>query len=242
MFAFIFQMLFINEQNPWNIQSIYDLQHFNCPICSYKNNQKQEFINHAYEFHPESENYLKNINDGSLDDVDIPYLKEEPEFDVNLSSELDIKIEDGYVESLDEKFDNDQDNLSARVIINSLELDTYYCDICNSYFCNQNALQLHKDTNHHNLQQNWNESYEDKTDECHKEYKCSNCGKSFDLRRNLNHHFNKFHAKRSYDCDLCDKLFSRSFYLKRHQNRTHLNEYMKNPIIRNQRFLLYLIL
>ena len=222
-------------ENPWNIQSLYDLQHFNCPTCTYKNNQKQEFINHAYEFHPESEYFLKNIKDDSLNDVDVSALEKVPKLDADVfTGEFDIKIA--------EEFDNDQDNLSAFVIIDSLKLDTYHCSICNSYFCNQSALQLHKDTNHHNLQQNWNERYEVKTDECHKEYKCSNCGKSFDLRRNLNHHFNKFHAKRSYDCDLCDKLFSRSFYLKRHQNRTHLNEYMKIPIIRNQRFLLYLII
>ena len=45
-------------QNPWHIQSIYDLQYFNCPSCEFKNNSKQEFINHAYEIHPIAINYF----------------------------------------------------------------------------------------------------------------------------------------------------------------------------------------
>ena len=56
-------------ENPWNIQSIYDLQYFNCPTCLYKNHLKQEFINHAYYFHPESIEHLTNINDNSLIDI-----------------------------------------------------------------------------------------------------------------------------------------------------------------------------
>ena len=36
------------QQNPWNIESIYDLQYFNCPSCTFKNKHKQEIIIHAY--------------------------------------------------------------------------------------------------------------------------------------------------------------------------------------------------
>ena len=43
------------EQNPWTIiYSIYDLQYFNCPTCQFKNQSKQEFINHVHEIHPEA--------------------------------------------------------------------------------------------------------------------------------------------------------------------------------------------
>ena len=42
------------EENPWNIQSIYELQYFNCPTCVFKNQSKQTFINHAYEYHPDA--------------------------------------------------------------------------------------------------------------------------------------------------------------------------------------------
>ena len=62
----------ITEENPWNIQSLYDLQFFNCPSCDFKDYLKQEFVNHAYNFHPEAWPYLNNIKDGSLDDIIIP--------------------------------------------------------------------------------------------------------------------------------------------------------------------------
>ena len=60
-------------KNPWNIQSIFEFQFFNCPSCTFKNNSKQEFVNHAYEIHPESIDFLMNINDNSLLDVQCPW-------------------------------------------------------------------------------------------------------------------------------------------------------------------------
>ena len=59
--------------NPWNITSIYELQYYNCPSCVYKHILKQEFVNHAYEFHPESIDYLNEIIDESLSDVTCPW-------------------------------------------------------------------------------------------------------------------------------------------------------------------------
>ena len=71
-------------ENPWNIvQSLYELQYFNCLSCSYKNKSKEDFIIHAYDFHPESINSLKNIHDGSTDNISLPWITPEK-----------IKIED----------------------------------------------------------------------------------------------------------------------------------------------------
>ena len=60
-------------ENPWNIQSLYELQYFNCPSCTFKNQSTQEIVNHAYELHPESIEYLMNISDESLTDVLLPW-------------------------------------------------------------------------------------------------------------------------------------------------------------------------
>ena len=60
-------------ENPWNIHSIYELQYFNCPSCTFKNHLKQEIINHACEIHPKSVKFLKNIIDNSLEDVVCPW-------------------------------------------------------------------------------------------------------------------------------------------------------------------------
>ena len=63
--------------NPWHVQSIYELQYFNCPTCDFKNQYKQAFIHHAYEFHPEAVELLTLIEDGSLDDVNCPWESKE---------------------------------------------------------------------------------------------------------------------------------------------------------------------
>ena len=90
--------------NPWNIQSIYELQYFKCPSCEFiKHYSKQELINHASESHPESIEYLRKINDNSLYDVTFPWN--------SLVSE--IKIEE---QNLDEKIDL-VDNLSHKVLL-----------------------------------------------------------------------------------------------------------------------------
>ena len=61
--------------NPWSVQSIYELQYFNCPSCVFKNHSKQDFINHGFKFHPEAIEHLINIQkDGSsLSDIDCPW-------------------------------------------------------------------------------------------------------------------------------------------------------------------------
>ena len=60
-------------ENPWNIQSIYELQYFNCPSCVYINRCKQDFVNHAYEFHPESNIYLAKLDNESINDIICPW-------------------------------------------------------------------------------------------------------------------------------------------------------------------------
>ena len=61
-------------QNPWSIESIYDFQYFICPKCSYQNHSKQEFVNHAFEIHPEAVDHLCKIQDDSLNDIFCPWI------------------------------------------------------------------------------------------------------------------------------------------------------------------------
>ena len=49
--------------NPWDIQSIYDLQYFVCPACIFYDPSRQELVNHACKIHPESVEFLKNIKE-----------------------------------------------------------------------------------------------------------------------------------------------------------------------------------
>ena len=66
-------------ENPWDVKSIYEYYHFNCPTCSYKHTSKQDFVNHVANIHPESVDYLKNLSDGSLCDIETPWKSSESE-------------------------------------------------------------------------------------------------------------------------------------------------------------------
>ena len=81
-------------ENPWNIQSIYELQFFNCPSCIFKNQFKQELINHAYEFHPDSIEFLMNINDESLNDIVFPSIDDIDIKHENLEGEVSSNVEE----------------------------------------------------------------------------------------------------------------------------------------------------
>ena len=89
--------------NPWNIESIYELQFFTCQTCIFKNHSKQEIINHAYETHPESIECLKNIKDESLKDLLLPWNENIPFESQNISKiKKDIKEEPKIKEELAE--------------------------------------------------------------------------------------------------------------------------------------------
>ena len=53
-------------QSPWALESIYYYQFYCCPECDTKVALKQDFIDHAFKFHPDSRLYFPNIIDGSL--------------------------------------------------------------------------------------------------------------------------------------------------------------------------------
>ena len=90
-------------QNPWNINSIYELQYFNCPSCGFKNSSKQEFINHAHEIHPECVQFLSKISDNSFSDVLCPWneiVTSEIKIEENEILTSDIKIEETNLDEL----------------------------------------------------------------------------------------------------------------------------------------------
>ena len=62
--------------NVWNVNSIYDLQFFNCPDeqCNFKHSSKQEFIDHVCDNHAEYLILRNSISDGSLDDINNPLI------------------------------------------------------------------------------------------------------------------------------------------------------------------------
>ena len=105
-------MMKTENENHWNVKSLYEFQFFNCPTCPFKNYSKQDFVNHAFDAHPKSKYYLMKIsNDNSFDDIQIPppdnniveKLRIE-NFQEVIDQTIDIKYElDDYRECLKEK-------------------------------------------------------------------------------------------------------------------------------------------
>lgn len=191
------------EENVWNIQSLYDLQFFLCPSCTYKNNLKQEFINHVYELHPDSDQYLKNITDGSLRDVEIPTLNINDEFDQNLvlypSNEFHFEI-DLKNESIENSVENSIDSVNNGDI---------YCEQCDLDFCNLSSLQDHIRLLHLDNTNN------------DKKYKCESCVKTFLKKQSLKTHLLTHENEGKKKCDYCEKIVRIKTELKRHLISEH---------------------
>ena len=86
-----------NDENPWNIKSVFAFQYFNCPSCLFKDSAKQTFVDHAIAVHPESIAMFSSISDGSLDDIDpsMPNaIQNSIEDDIEIENDSQVEMED----------------------------------------------------------------------------------------------------------------------------------------------------
>ena len=159
-------------ENPWDVQSIYDLQYFNCPSCVFKNQSKQVFVNHAFYCHPNSVHCLSKIKDESFTDIICPWNRDDSKTeDESNSLKVEIKTEnngesfeadspdnyyDGnFVEENDETYNLEADengsNLEENYVpepqceINEIpqKLNLFECKICEKTFTRNQHLQRH---------------------------------------------------------------------------------------------------
>ena len=204
-------------ENPWNIQSIYDLQYFNCPSCVYKNHSKQELINHANDFHPESIEYLTHINDKSLIDVILPW---------NVS-EKEIKSEENDLDSINSE---ETDYYPLYVEVKEIKTDNCKNEQIKSF---DSLKRLTGITISRNKNQNKKkcESAREKFDRLYNHVpknhveannKCETCGKLFPDIGGLKKHINNVHEKkRQVTCEKCGKDFTQPYSLKVHMKAVH---------------------
>ena len=163
-------------ENPWNVESIYELQFFNCPSCIYKNYSKQEIINHAFQFHSESVEYLKKIKDKSLDDISLPW-----DFIMkDMKTEVEDKIENN---SFDKKsvalYQKEEENLNfmkCEEIKTEPEIEfdnseTFVDEVIQNVECNLYDEDFFKQESWKNHSGNVREDVKNKG--------CEICGKSF---------------------------------------------------------------
>ena len=223
-----------DSENPWNIQSLYDLQYFNCPSCSYKNNLKQEFIDHALNFHPESSQYLNNISDGSMTDVQIPNngtkiidFKSENNFS---HGGWEIKVEESEETTNNQNPENDTDysyTQFEKVGLSQKDLNFHYTSEYEDFKVFNKSSNGRKDFKCESCEKSFSEGqtlrrHIRRIHEGHKDYECESCGKSFSAGHALKKHIYTIHeGHKDYKCDYCGKAFPESAHLKKHMRQTH---------------------
>ena len=225
-------------ENPWNITSIYMFQYYNCPSCIFKNNSKQEFVNHACEFHPESIDYFIKINDNSLSDVTCPWneisiqiKEEEPEIQSNTSESI-VDIPIIKKENLNEESNsvgefylayknptNSPENSSTNEIpTNSTENTLITGNPTNSSKIPSTTENSPNSSEIPLTNQNSTNLSEVPIDKI-----CKFCNDYFHQFLDLHNHIEEVHEghKNPNACNLCDKSFSRKSDIKKHIHTVH---------------------
>ena len=200
-------MIMLKVENPWEIKSIYELQYFNCPSCSYKYESKQDFVCHAFDTHPDSVNYLRNLEDGSLDDILCPWDSNE------------YKLED-YKEN------NVTENIKVEVndeheyLFNAHEISSDH-ETKNEEVENEPIIN-HRKTSRPcgNVKKHHINSVVHNPNESENEYKCNICDKKFTRQFLLNRH-NKHSHDKPHQCSLCEKSYGDITKLRRHIEIIH---------------------
>ena len=169
-------------KNPWDINSIYELQYFNCPSCDFKNSSKQELINHAHKIHPECVQFLSKITDNSFSDVLCPWneifitdIKIEETYsqepiavpsykgvltDINVEVLNELKIESCFNDLSENYIEIGNYSPKQRSVVKDLSISVipmktlnFYCNKCDKYFCSENTLKQHLNTHYNTNEQ-----------------------------------------------------------------------------------------
>ena len=181
-------------ENPWNIQSIYDLQYFRCPSCEYCDNSKQQFVNHAYESHPNCIDYLLNIKDGSFDDILCPWESVDIKLEKHLSMEL---TEDSYEDQHNESFDSEfPEHIEESDIKDIKPEENFTMELTEESLKTDNKFKIK--TNHKNGKDKTKGS--EKPKKIRKKVKCDVCNQIYASQWVLDRHKEEFHD--GYKCKL----------------------------------------
>ena len=232
-------------ENPWNIQSIYDLQFFNCPSCMFKNHSKQKLVNHAYEIHPESIEYLMNLDDESISDIEFPWNNSK----IDMISQF--KTEEPDIEDLEEIKEEDLDKYSNTNAVDIKSEADYFVETSECNFTENSCEIKNEKSDHFGDESNCVESVEDplsitKVDSKNRKSrvktakgvkdlhcrdtedpekssnKCNLCGKNCTTKGNLKTHLKLVHDRiKDHNCNFCGNCFSTAQNLKSHVKAVH---------------------
>ena len=145
----------VQNENLWDIKSLYDLQLFTCPACPFSEKSKQIFVNHAYVNHIECKPYLENLTDDSLKDVDLPWDSWEGidisaidngdvESEEKYNFEQEIEIKHQFVEQLENEMNADENSLKEETEQNTFDDLDNKQELMNEGQLITNSLEIQK--------------------------------------------------------------------------------------------------
>ena len=231
----------VKVENPWDVESFYEFRYYNCPSCSNRYTFLQDFVNHAYDAHPESINYLRKISDESVYDRFVPpwtYEFERPKkIKDNNEFEVGANLETSEFENTEEIAQNNEKEskkeashmcaLCGKTFMDGWALKSHIkgfhegkikCDICGKSVSYYGTLKKHIYSQHKDLIA---------------EHECGICGNSFSEKERLTEHFSLVHEidqgpGGDHVCEVCGKTLINATSLKVHISSVHreYNEYM----------------
>ena len=216
------------EKSPWDVSTFEEFLYYCCPECDTKDKDFNAFIQHALDFHPGSEKYLKNEAPDAYDGPNSFDIKEDSDMygsaDVKIKQEpsdmLEVEFEEANEYDLsndyfgDESFDDGynyppdtkkgiklklkSENMQEKVSLNLV------CSACEETYHTKYKFKKHFTVN----------------------TKCEHCSMDLNCAGLLRRHVSEMHAdlvQTSFKCEDCGKLYDSKKKWKTHVRIMHRN-------------------
>ena len=214
------------HENPWDVTSIYAFQFFNCPSCLYRGVSKQDFVCHAFNTHPESTEYFRNISDKSLSDVLLPWMEDQENQDFHQPKvKVELKEEDSESGRVTQKSSSGRVRVLKYEYMNDEEILDFEQDVLVDDFSSSFQQNIPNEYDRKSFRTHIRRKRQRPKKSLAKKYNCELCSESFTLGRMLRHHKYNVHnvGEKNYKCEICDppKAFFTPEVLKNHLYQRH---------------------
>ena len=158
MYVFTFTGNMMGEDlrfSPWDVQSLYELQVYDCPECVYQDWSKQSFVSHAIKSHPDSVQYLQKIQDDSMDNVEVPWLDQEDANENHSDNQYKITYNGTFpakCNMCNKTFSNNR--ILICHILEQHSFGQIKCASCSEEFSDMLSLEIHFKNKHSQESQN----------------------------------------------------------------------------------------
>ena len=134
-----------------NFKSLFDMQYFVCPLCPFKWHSRQGFVDHAWQKHPVLVEKMKSLQDNSMDEVVVPWKKNQMNSNDDLTEKNKIQEEEKTIFEIKEKSSlnilmNEEESTSNDIIEIAPDDKNYkklVCNDCGKIFSSKDSLRIH---------------------------------------------------------------------------------------------------